>query len=1107
MSEVEFRVLGPVGVWTGGRRLGPATAQQRTVLALLLLNLDSVVPVEKISTALWSGSPPASARNAIQGYVARLRRVLAGAGGVAEVVTSGPGYQLSVDRSVVDLYRFRDLVAKARGGDAASGEWLREALGLWRGPAFADVAGEWLPSAVAPALDEERLAAVEQHLAIDVDLGRHADAIARLSGVVAEHPFRERSVVLLMTALHHSGRGAEALALYRDTRRRLVAEVGIEPGEELTRLHQRLLEASAGPPARSEKAPARSEKAEREAAANKVPADKAWIVPHQLPADVAGFVGRADSLSFLDGLLPAEPASGGPVIAVVGGPPGAGKTTLAVRWAHRVSDRFPDGQLFVDMRGFHTGPRMTATEALPLLLVALGVAADRIPMGVDAQAALYRSVLAGRRVLLVLDNVADPDQVRPLVPGGPGCLVLVTSRDRLSGLVAVDGAQRVTLDVLSTSDAMDVLARAAGRRKLGGDCAAVAELAELCGRLPLALRIAGARLADQAHLGVRWHVDELAARGRMARLRVEGDDSATIRSAFDLSYQALPAAAARMFRLLGLAPAPGGLTSSALGALAGVPPADVEPLADALAQLHLVKVSEDGRLVSHDLLQEYAAQLAAEHDPPGEREAAATRLLHFYLHSADRAAVALNGVSRLRVPRDPAPDGLPLAEFADLVAARDWVATEWPNLVSALGIAASTGRDRLAWQLACAMHSVMRLRAPLAQWLSVAETGLAAARRAGDPLGEATMRLSLGFLHWRTAEFEKAATEYGAAATLAHRAGWRRGRSAALCSTAIAYAGLGRTRPAIRRFEQALAIDREIGDETGESATLTNLAAAYEEVGDLSHAARLGELALPLLRRTGQHQGAAVASDNLATVHREQGRLAEARATAEKSVAICRTIGAQHEEASALITLGLVHRDAGRYGEAACALTSALDIAQRLSDSRLEMFAQTGLAAVELRQGIADGAAKRLGVAIDIARRTGHRRGETEALIAQSTVDVARGAHDDGHRHATEALHLARTSGFALAAAHAEARLAAAALGLGDAAGAVEHCRRALATQRRAGQRLAQGRTLVTMGHAWHLLGNTQMARHRWQQAHALFTEVGAAERDETAALITSVCQ
>ncbi|MCW6009446.1 tetratricopeptide repeat protein [Micromonospora sp. CPCC 205371] len=1096
MSEVEFRVLGPVGVWTDGRRLGPATAQQRTVLALLLLNLDSVVPVEKISTALWSGVPPASARNAIQGYVARLRRVLAGARGVAELATSGHGYQLSVDRSAVDLYRFRDLVARARAGDAASGEWLREALGLWRGPAFADVAGEWLPSAVAPALDEERLAAVEQRLAIDVDLGRHADAVAGLSAVVAEHPFRERSVVLLMTALHHSGRGAEALALYRDTRRRLVAEVGIEPGEELTSLHQRLLEASAGP---------RSEKAER--AAPEAPADKAWIVPHQLPADVAGFVGRADSLSFLDALLPAQPASGGPVIAVVGGPPGAGKTTLAVRWAHRVSDRFPDGQLFVDMRGFHTGPRMTATEALPLLLVALGVAADRIPMGIDAQAALYRSVLAGRRVLLVLDNVADPDQVRPLVPGGPGCLVLVTSRDRLSGLVAVDGAQRLTLDVLSTSDAMDVLARAAGRRKLGSDCAAVAELAELCGRLPLALRIAGARLADQAHLGVRWHVDELAARGRMARLRVEGDDSATIRRAFDLSYQALPAAAARMFRLLGLVPAPGGLTSSALGALAGVPPADVEPLADALAQLHLVKVSEEGRLVSHDLLQEYAAQLAAEHDPPGEREAAATRLLHFYLHSADRAAIALNGVSRLRVPRDPPPDGLPLAEFADLVTARDWVATEWPNLVSALGIAASTGRDRLAWQLACAMHSVMRLRAPLAQWLSVAETGLAAARRAGDPLGEATMRLSLGFLHWRTAEFEKAAIEYGAAAALAHRAGWRRGRSAALCSTAIAYAGLGRTRPAIRRFEQALAIDREIGDETGESATLTNLAAAYEEVGDLSHAARLGELALPLLRRTGQHQGAAVASDNLATVHREQGRLAEARATAEKSVAICRTIGAQHEEASALITLGLVHRDAGRYDEAAAALTSALDIAQRLSDSRLEMFAQTGLAVVELRQGMADGAAKRLGVAIDIARRTGHRRGETEALIAQSTVDAARGTYDDAHRHATEALHLARTSGFALAAAHAEARLAAAGLGLDDATGAVEHCRRALATQRRAGQRLAQGRTLVTMGHAWQQLGNTQMARHRWQQAHALFTEVGAAEQHETAALLASARQ
>jgi DNA-binding SARP family transcriptional activator/tetratricopeptide (TPR) repeat protein len=1078
-DRVTFRLLGPVGLWLGEQPLGPATAQQRSVLALLLLDLDTVVPVPKISAALWSTAPPASAHNAVQGYVARLRRLLSEVCPAARLIRTGAGYRLSADRRDVDLYQFRDLVTAAREArpDEAD-DLLGAALALWHGPALADVAGDWLPTAMRPVLEEERLAAVETRLAGDLGRGRGEQSIAALSALVAEHPLRERPVALLMTALHQSGRTAEALGLFRDTRRRLVGELGIEPGEELAGLHQRILGGRA------------------QAAADPAPAP---AVPRQLPADLPDLVGRTAELSFLDE-LPAAPG-----IAVVCGWPGSGKTSLVVHWAHRVRERFPDGQMFVDMRGFHPGPRRSVAEALPLLLVALGVPADQVPIEADAQVALYRSVLSGRRVLLVLDNVAHADQVRPLVPGGLGCLVVVTSRDRLSGLVARDGARRLTLDVLPAADAVALLAAAAGAPgadRIAADRDAARELAELCGRLPLALRIAGARLADRAHLGVRRQVEELTARGRMSQLRVEEDDGATVRTAFDLSYQALPARAGRLFRLLGLVPAPAGLAVAAAAALAGLPEDDIDALADALARLHLVRVTAAGRLVAHDLLLEYAAGLAAEQDTPAERDAAVDRVLHFYLHTADRANAALNGSPRLWLLREPAPPGVPVLELDDQERTRQWLDAEWPNLVAALEHAAASGRNRLAWQLAHALRDVMRLQAHPAQWRSIARLGLAAARHDGDPRGESVMRQTLGLLRWRTGDLRGARAEYEAAVVLARGAGWPAGISAAGCNVGITLAQLGRPRAAIALFEQSLSIDRELGDRRAEAGSLTNLAAAFEEVGDLATAARYGELAMPLLRETGQHLGAAVAGDNLAMVRRELGRLDQARAASEESLRICRTIGARHEEAAALTTLGRVHADAGRYAQAEEVLCAGLDIVQRLSDSRLEVFAHTALAETHLRQGRPAEVAERLELTLAIVEQTGNRRAEVEALLLYADLLATRKEFPAALDHATRAAEVARAGGYALLTGQAYSRLAIARLGLADPAGCLIDGRRALRIQRRAGQRLAYARTLVTVGLAHEGLGERSRARAQWRAAHAVFEEAGTPEREQTAALL-----
>jgi DNA-binding SARP family transcriptional activator/Tfp pilus assembly protein PilF len=1125
---VDLRVLGTVELRDANdETVRLNRRKERLVLAFLALSPSRVVSADQLVGLLWEHAPPATARATLHTVMSRVRSALrVAASGAAEqptLVQYGDGYLLGVQPQAVDLHRFRRLVDAARRATdpRQRSAGLAAALQLWRGPALADAAEGIVRARLCTELEEERLAAQSDWIEAELALGRHAGLVPVLSDLVTEHPMREGLHRQLMLALYRGGRRADALQAYRRARRVLVDELGVEPGPELRQLLAEVLRDDplpAGPvkPAPVLRGPLVEELGLEPAAQLKrsharmlagdpglnrpdqLPAVAERVSARQLPAGAERFVGRHAELDRLDAV-----AAGNDRLALVVGAAGAGKTALALHWARRSAHRFPDGQLFVDKRGFHTGPAMPATEALPLLLVALGLKPEQIPISLDAQAGLYRSTLAGRRVLVILDNVADTDQVRPLIPGEPGCLVLVTSRDRLSGLVAVDGARRITLDVLPTADAVEVLAHVAGRHQVDADPAAAAELARLCGHLPLALRIAGARLADRPHLDVRVYAKELVARGPMTHLRVEGDDTATVRTAFDLSYQALPSGAKRVFRLLGLVPAPTGLAATATAALCGLPADQIEPLVDALARFHLVNLTADGRTVCHDLLLQYATELTRTHARPAEQDAAIDRLLHFYVHTTDRAATALIGQSRLRLPRDPMPTGISPVEFIDQTHAREWISTEWANLVAALDAAAASGRHQTVWHLANALRDFTQMQAPATQGLHITQTGLTAAQRAGDTRGEAAMRLSLGYLRWRTAEYQEVLHECQTATALARRAGWRKGESAALCNTGIALAQLGKTRPAIRRFEQSLAIDREIGDRIGEATKLINLTAAHEQVGNLSTAAEYCELALPLQRETGQHQGHAIATENLAVIRREQGRLEDALHALEQSLTISKAIGAQHEQASALITLGLINRDAGRYDRATTALTASLEITQLTCDIRLESFAHTGLAGVHIRQGHLDEAADSLGIALDIAHRTGHHRGNVETLLTLADLHTAQHDHHGAHEQASQALNLARTSGYALLVAQAHARLAIASLGVKDLTGCLNHCKRAVTIQRRAGQRLGLARTLLTMGNAHQRLGHTRPALACLRQAHTTFDDIGAPERIATAALLS----
>jgi tetratricopeptide (TPR) repeat protein len=808
-------------------------------------------------------------------------------------------------------------------------------------------------------------------------LGRHSGLVADLRRLTTEHPLRERSHAQLMVALHQSGRRAEALEVFRTLRERLIDELGLEPAPELRELQQQIL---------TEEMP--------------VPIPPARPPMRHLPPALAQFVGRRAELDRLDAL-----STGSTRLLIIAGAAGAGKTALAVHWAHEVERDYPDGQFYLDMRGFDTGSRVSAAEALPQLLSALGVAVETIPVSPDAQAGLYRSLLAERRMLLVLDNVSSPEQVRPILPGGPGCLVVVTSRDRLGGLVALDGAHRLTLDVLSPPEAHDLLARAVGAARLTSEPEAAADLARLCGYLPLALRIIAARLADQPHRTLGVHVQELASADRMAFLRIDDDARSSVRGAFDLSYRALPAAARRMFRLLGLVPTPGGLSSAAAAALAAVPIGEAEELLDKLARLHLVRPVTADRHACHDLLLEFAAELVTD-DPLAYRQAAVTRLLTFYLATVDQAGTLLTSQAVPRLPRTPVAEGAEPVEIADSEQARRWIHLEWDNLVAGLRHAAASGPRPMAWHLADALDGSSYLFPSISrpEWKAIVETALAAALAENDPHGEAAMRRHLGVIHWHMAEFPAAIEQHSRAARLFGETGWRQGELAALRGQGAALAQLGRMREAIDLFERALAVADDLNDLFGQVSNLNNLAAAWVELGDSDRAADYLVAALPLLedsRYSGHEIGV---YGTLGLIRYEQGQVDAAVEAFEQALATARALGDRRLEADSLVTMGAIHRDAGRYAAATETFTEVLDIARQNHHPLNEILALNGLASIDILRNHSCEAIERLHAAQHLIARTSYHLGHADTLVLLAEAHHSLGQHQDASANAELAL-------------------------------------------------------------------------------------------------------
>jgi DNA-binding SARP family transcriptional activator len=721
---------------------------------------------------VWDEAP-AGARSGLYSYVARLRQVLAqarAADGEHLCVQYGSGgYLLDVDPERVDLHRFRRLLSQARGevtDDADRAQLLAEAVAMWSGEPLADLSGRWVTQ-MRVTLVRQRLDAVVLWARVLLRGGRADAVIDCLRELLVKHPLEEQLIATLIEALYRDGRGAEALDCYAQARRRILEELGTEPGAHLRGVHEAVLRDD---PGKFGVSPA----AVSSGAA--LPP-----IPGQLPPDVAGFVGRAKQLGQLDRLSSTSDGDGSDGTAVpillITGTPGVGKTALAVHWAHRRRDRYPDGQLYVDLRGYANSAPVRPLDALARFLSALGLTSERIPTDLDEATAIYRSLLVDKRVLVVLDNAANADQVRPLLPGAPECLVLVTSRDRTSGLVAYDGARCVDLEVLPLDEAQQLLVTIVGADRLAIGSATAARLAAACAYLPLALRMAAANLAHRSAEGIGDYLARLHTANWLAALEVPGDEYKAVRTAFDLSYAHLPADARRLFRRMGLVPGRD-ITSAAAAALMGVARPQVEPLLDRLADGHLLIESAPRRYTFHDLLREYAASRTAQDDTEQDRTQAVGRLYEHYLRTVD-AAVALLSPGLLGLPRSPSGTPVEPVPLADRTEALNWLDTERPNLVAAVVAAAADHRPAAAaWQLADALRGYFHLRVPLVDWLTVAAAGLTAAEAEGDLTAQAAAELNFGDARDRQGQHSEAIEHYARALDLALHARWLPGQAA-----------------------------------------------------------------------------------------------------------------------------------------------------------------------------------------------------------------------------------------------------------------------------------------------------------------------------------------
>lgn len=891
---VELSVIGEVTASVDGERVNLGPARQRCVLAVLAVEANRLVPADQLVDRVWGEQVPHRAAGTLRTYLSRLRAALSTSDDLAIERRPG-GYVLALDESAVDLHRFRALLARARDttDDDHAAALFGDAFTLWRGEPFAGLDSPWLDGH-RNALSAEHLAACLDFHDVQLRRGRHAELTADLLALAAEHPWHERLAAQAMLALYRGGRQARALSFYSELRVRLGEELGVDPSAPLRELHQRMLTAD---PALTQAAAA--------------------PVPRQLPAVPRAFAGRARELSELDRT---DARAGVSLLAGVGG---VGKTWLALRWAHDNAHRFPDGQLYVNLRGFD--PRdepMTPESALRGFLAGLGVPAASVPATRDELSAAFRSLVADKSVLVVLDNARDSAQVLPLLPGGAGCSVVVTSRDRLPGVLSSAGALPVALDVLSTVDARAVLAAHVGAYRVAAEPGAVEELLTFCAGLPLALGIVGARANTQPEFPLSAFVEEL--RSSATRLDVlDHDDTTGLRHVLSWSRRVLSPAAATLFAQLGAMPAPefGEEAAASAGAL---PVASVRPLMRELSAAHLVAEHAPRRYRMHDLVRLYATELAA-----GQGPGPLKRVLDHYLRTAYAAALLLKPHRQpIEVPAfDEHAVYVPLSSAPD---AMTWFVRESAALIAAVSAADAAGHPTYVWQLVWTMTDFFERHG---QWRDYIETGhvaLSAAVRLGDTAAQARARRTLSRVHIHLGEFEIAREHQERAIALYAE----NGDLLALGHMEIALGQLhvrqDDYRRALHHAERGLAVFRRIGHHSGEATALNAVGWCEAQLGRLTDAEEHCRASLALHKEVADRHGQAGAWDSLGYVLMRAGRTREAVPCFEESLALARELRDRASEGEALDHLGDAHEAMGDHDRAESSWRAAMAVLEEL---------------------------------------------------------------------------------------------------------------------------------------------------------------------------------
>jgi tetratricopeptide (TPR) repeat protein len=821
------------------------------------------------------------------------------------------------------------------------------------------------------------------------------------------------------------------------------------------------------------------------------PGRPAAAIPAQLPAAPVAFTGRRTQVEQLDELLDGiRSTSDRAMVLTICGTAGVGKTSLALHWAHQVHRHFPDGQLFVDLGGHAAGSPMRPIEALARFLRALGVPGADVPLDEDEAAALYRSLLAGKRMLMLLDNAHTADQVRPLLPGGRGSAVVVTGRDRLAGLVARDGAHRIVLDVLSQGEGMALLGSVLDDTRIAAEPDAAAELVRACARLPLALRIAAANLLCNPQQTISGYLTDLTADG-LAGLEVAGDRDSAVRAAFDLSYQRLEPDDRALFRLLGVLPGPD-VTADAAAALSGRTSQWARRALDRLAGAYLLDQRAPDRFTLHDLLRRYAEERAHAGAPPTDRRAALNRLLDWYLQSA-QAAAALVCPQMLRLPVPVGSDRQPMT-FPDQAHAASWLDAERQNLLAATRHAAAHGPMVVAAALADAMRGFYWLSAHTFDWLTSASAGLAAAETDGDLRWQAAAHQNLGHVQRSLGRHEQAIGHLTRSLELSRQLGWRPGEANAHGGLGISHGHTGRLTTAVEHLARAMAINRELGRRTAEADNLSCLGMVLRQLGRLGEAADHHARARLVCRESGFRVGEAYALNNLGCTHRDLGRLDQALYNVMQAIEAHHAIGDPRGEAMALCAAADVHFDAGRHQQALEYAHACLALAEQTRDRRVQAAVHNTLGNIRLRLDQFSDAAEQHQRALRLARETGNLGEEADALLGLAAVCLAVDEHDGARNCANRALALVRRARLRILEGHATTTLAAIDLAEGNPERAAAQGERALTIHRETGHRLGTVRTLRVLAVAVDRTRGAGAAQAYWEEADALADDLGGVD-------------